>query len=205
MNHKRIAIDADGVLVDYNSVYPIVWKKAFGTDLQVIQPHCYHAKDQFGVDLSDPALKTRFYDAFDADVWSSMPALPGAVEATHLLSQAGYELVCVTSMPSEFTEARQKNLIALGMPISRVFATGRDRSKDYINPKKEVIDSLQPLYFLDDLLENFKHLSPGVHHGFIDYGKHNSPNEVLRSLQLHHTRHDSLLDFANWLLIKENY
>lgn len=202
MTRKIIAIDADGVLVDYNKAYPLAWKKAFGTDLITLKPHCYHAKDEFGTDLSDPDKKAKFFEAFDSDIWASMPALDGAVEATQRLHQAGYELICVTSMPSQFQAARRHNLALLGMPFSNVFATGRDRSKDQNNPKKEVIDELKPLYFVDDLLENFKHLSPGVHHAFIDYGKHNSPNESLKSENLHHTSHPSLLHFTDWLLNK---
>ena len=194
-----LAIDADGVLLDYNRAFASVWQSVFGVHLTEVLPNAYHAREQFGVDMSDEEVKTRFYRAFDEKAWSSMPALPGAVLATQRLAREGHTLICVTSMPAEFRAARLKNLRALGMPFEEVIATGRDRSLDQNNPKKQAIDALRPDFFVDDLLENFKDLNPGVHHAFIDAGKKNSPNTHWVGSSLHHSTHVSLLNFADFL------
>ena len=65
------------------------------------------------------------------ELWESLPAMPGAVEACLRLDDAGYELVCVTALESRFQKARLNNLKALGFPIRRVITTGHqegDRS-----------------------------------------------------------------------------
>lgn len=99
-----LAIDADGVLLNYNSAFASVWSKVFSVQLTEVLPNAYHAREQFGVDTSAQGRKKQFYNAFDTGAWRSMPELPGAVETTQRLAGAGHALVCVTSMPAEFRE-----------------------------------------------------------------------------------------------------
>lgn len=59
----------------------------------------------------------------DEDFWSTIPAIPGALEACELLTGLGYELVCITGLDERFSRARAQNLQSLGFPIARVVTT----------------------------------------------------------------------------------
>jgi len=118
-----------------------------------------------------------------------------------MLHEAGFELVCVSSMPQRFQESRLQNLQDLGIPIERIFATGRD--EDGNNPKKDIIHELAPVFFVDDLLENFRDIHDAVHKVWIDYGKKDSPNIEVVSQGLHNSTHGSLLSFAQELLSQD--
>lgn len=173
--HKRIqmkdilAFDGDGVLIDYKSGYRKIWKMCFGEDLTVKKPS-YHATTHFGV--QNPDKKSHFWKLFHHHGWQIMEPEPGAVEACQELHDAGFEIVCVTAMPSQYQEHRLKNLRRLGFPIEKVIATGT--AKTY-NPKKEAIDELKPLFFVDDDAYKLKDLSCSTI--LIEPHFHDSPNQ----------------------------
>ena len=194
---KLIALDCDGVLLDYNLSYPAVWKRAFGTDLVQRDVRYYHADRVYGVDLSDPQVKARFHAAFDAEIWQSMPALPGALQACHDLVRSGHELVCVSAMPAEFVPARRSNLQALGFPIEQVVATGPQGS-DGGNPKRDPLARLAPCAFVDDFARNFAGLPGPLHKALIERGHEDSPNIGLPGW--HDSQHRDLQGFADYWL-----
>lgn len=193
-DNNLIALDCDGVLLDYNAAYPGVWRRAFGEELPPRNPACYHAAGAFGVKFTDPEVKARFYNHFDEEAWSTMPSLPGALQACHRLVELGFELVCVSSMPSEFAAARLTNLRALEFPIDTVIATGRHAQA--ANPKLEDLNRLQPVAFVDDLAHNFAGLPPGIHKALIERGHVDSPN--LGYASEHDSQHTSLSDFVDY-------
>lgn len=198
MTLKTIVLDADGVMVDYRAAFPGVYRKAFGKEITLVRPDAYFATNAYGL----PRLETgtpegdKFFSHFGDEDWAALPALPGAVEACHLLHGAGYRLVCVTSMPSRFVEARRRNFETLGLPLSGMVATGRHGQG---NPKLEAIHDLQPVAFVDNLATNFEGLSAGVHTALIEYGDYDSPNRLLDLSEVD-TAHASLLAFAHWWL-----
>ena len=172
-SRRLLALDCDGVLLDYNAAFPGVWRAAFGTELKLAVPASYHASAAYGIEFRDDAHRVAFFAAFGEEAWSKMPALPGALEACMRLSKAGYELVCVTSMPVAFQAARVRNLLELGFPIETVFAVGRPGTD---NPKREVLNRLMPLAFVDDLAHNFRQVDPAVHKALVHGGEHDNPN-----------------------------
>ncbi len=36
---NAIAVDGDGVLVDYRKIFPEVWRTAFGSEIEMVSPH----------------------------------------------------------------------------------------------------------------------------------------------------------------------
>jgi beta-phosphoglucomutase-like phosphatase (HAD superfamily) len=43
INHKPIiALDCDGVLLDYHTTYAQIYEKAFGKQLTIVSPNSYH-------------------------------------------------------------------------------------------------------------------------------------------------------------------
>jgi hypothetical protein len=201
MKKRIFALDADGVLLNYNRAFPGVYQKAFGKPLELIRPDAYHATNAYGLTLAKGTPEyDQFYAHFGYEAWSTMPVYDGVVEACHALHQAGYTLVCVTSMPPEFEQARMENLRAHGLPFEQVIATGRYKG---INPKLEVLQQLQPVAFADDLAHNFHGLDGSVHKGLIDYGNYDSPNRTL-DLSVADSTHSSLLEFVTWWLANKH-
>ena len=155
MTSLLIALDADGVLLNYNDMFGKVWNKATGATISCVEPRAYHATNYWGVEK--PHKEHPFWDVFDKEGWNTMFAMEGAVEACQMLVNAGHKLVCVTSMPAHRQADRLANLKALGFPIDEVIATGHceDRLR---NPKKEAIERLGPDWFVDDELRKLKDL-----------------------------------------------
>lgn len=194
-----VALEADGVLVDYPFGYAEAWMRAFGERISVVNPTAYHATNRYGVKFESEAQMLHFFSHFTADIWESLPALPGAVEACEKLASAGHPLVCVTAMDREFARARHGNLLKHKFPIKQVYATGRN---DLGFSKLPALQALKPIALVDNLALNFAGLDSSVHKAFIFT---NAPDEPDHQLDIHKpdSTHGTLLDFANYWLTRK--
>lgn len=191
-----IALDADGVLLNYNQAFGALWSAHFGGDPLTVQDQtAYHATRYWGVEA--PERGDVFWDYFDKNGWRTMPAMEGAIEACKALVAAGHTLVCVSSMPEHRADDRLHNLQTLGFPIERMIATG-SRFGSTANPKKEAIEALKPDWFVDDELRKLKDLD-GVKLVLIDPGHSDCPNRG-QSRDFVHMVVPTLADFAKNLL-----
>lgn len=197
MTRPVIALDADGVLLDYNRAYAQVWERTFGVAPQERDPNAYWALDRWAVERLSGEAFERFRARFDETFWSTLPAMSGAVEAAHPLHDAGYTLVCVTAMPACFAEARQRNLRDLGFPIERVIATGNRAVSG--SPKAGVLADLKPVAFVDDYLPYFEGVAADIHTALVMREPNGSPN-VGPGLGAVRSTHASLSDFSDWWL-----
>jgi len=177
MPRPVIALDADGVLLDYHQAY---W-----------------SMDRFAVhELSGDELD-RFRSCFDWNFWATLRPMAGAVQACDALHEAGYDLVCVSAVKPEFQEARLQNLRECGFPIDRVMATANLGTG--ISPKATALHALRPVAFVDDFLPYFRGIPADTHAALVAREPNGSPN-VGKDLSLIHSRHASLADFARaWL------
>ena len=107
MGKQIIALDADGVLLDYNQAYPRAWERAFGVYPKEKDPDAYWALDRWDIKWLDGDRLDQLRAAFDAEFWETVPAMPGALEACNALQAAGYTLVCVSALQKQFASARQ--------------------------------------------------------------------------------------------------
>ncbi|MEX8193457.1 HAD family hydrolase [Comamonas guangdongensis] len=195
---KLIALDADGVLLDYNLAYASAWERAFGGRPQLRNPQAYWAMDRWTVEsLQGEALQS-FRRSFDAQFWSTVPAIAGAVQACEKLVAAGYELVCVSALKPEFAQARQANLQRLGFPIERVMATSNHAQPGH-SPKARTLAQLRPAAFVDDFLPYFEGVPAQIHAALILREQDGSPNQG-PGLQAIHSTHGNLAQFADWWL-----
>lgn len=96
---------------------------AFGVKPALRNPHAYWPMDRWDVPRLAGAGLEQFRAAFDDQFWSTIPAIEGALEGCWLLTEAGYDLICVTALEQKNLRARERNLRDLGFPISRVLAT----------------------------------------------------------------------------------
>ncbi len=192
---KTIAIDGDGVLLDYNAAYAKAWHKAFGELPELKNPNAYWALDRWTVKQVDGSELDRLRAAFDDEFWSTIPPIPGALEACELLVGLGYELVCVTALTERHLEARSRNLSSLGFPVSKVICTSNVATSQ--SPKANVLQALKPVAFIDDYAPYLVGVDPSIHLALIMRDPEGSPNhgELLR---LSHSQHPSLMDFASW-------
>ncbi|EYC50039.1 phosphate acetyltransferase [Hylemonella gracilis str. Niagara R] len=197
MSKGIIALDADGVLLDYGLAYASAWQKAFGVYPQERDPLAYWPMDRWQVERLEGDRLAQFRSAFDSNFWAAIPPVPGAIEACQLLASAGFELVCVTALPDEFRMARERNLQAHGFPIDMVHST--DNVATPVSPKADTLNALRPVAFVDDYLPYFVGVDAGIHRALITREVNGSPNsgELLAHID---SRHKDLLAFSRaWI------
>jgi beta-phosphoglucomutase-like phosphatase (HAD superfamily) len=200
MGKGIIALDADGVLLDYGLAYAVAWERAFGQYPRERDPQAYWPMDRWEVERLEGERLERLRRAFDEDFWASIPPVPGAVDACRALADAGHELVCVTALPEEFRAARERNLRLYGFPIDLVHATGHESTS--VSPKAETLKSLKPCAFVDDYLPYFVGVDGQIHRALILRGVNGSPNEG--PLMAHaDSQHEDLAGFVRcWLAVR---
>jgi phosphoglycolate phosphatase-like HAD superfamily hydrolase len=200
MVRPTIALDADGVLLDFHLGYAAAWRRAFGHRPVERDPLAYWPIDRWQVERLDPERRVHFRNFFDLEFWSGLPAVSGSLDACISLHDAGFDLVCVSALDAQYESARLQNLRALGFPIERVIATGNaegDRS-----PKVAAIESLQPVAFVDDYLPYFRGVPGDVHTALVLRAPNGSPN-IGPELKAVKSVHDDLAGFArHWLAVQ---
>lgn len=199
MRRPLIALDADGVLLDFHLAYAGAWERAFGSRPTELDPLAYWPMDRWQVPRLDSDHRARFRGYFDEHFWTTVPAVAGALEACHRLHDAGFDLVCVSALDADYEAARLRNLRDHGFPIERVYATGNaegDRS-----PKAEALELLRPEVFVDDYLPYLRGLPSELHCALILRAPNGSPNSG-PDLALASSIHDDLRAFASYWLAR---
>lgn len=190
-----IALDADGVLLDYGTAYAGAWAKAFGAMPALRDPNAYWPIDRWAVErLTGPRLDT-LRAAFDQEFWSTVPAIDGAVEACQRLVDAGYRLVCISALEDTYAEARRHNLETLGFPLEGFIATGGQDGD--VSPKAAAIRELRPVAFVDDYLPYHRGMPESVHKALILRDPVGSPN-VGSEMKNVDSQHEDLKAFTDW-------
>lgn len=177
-------IDGDGVMLDYNQAFKEHYEKIYNTKLTLKNPKSYLAVEMWGVgNMSKEEYHHFKTESAKLGIWENMPALPNSLEFVNELSQY-FTVWCLTSMPTEYEQARLKNLQRLGFPIEKVIATSRIGKE---NPKKRFVEELKPMYFLDDLLQNFVdiHAKNKTKLIYLDWKNENSPNKDYEHINPH--------------------
>ena len=192
-----IALDADGVLLDFHLAYAYAWQRVFGVFPAERDPQAYWPMQRWKVPRLGFLGKRRFRAAFDEGFWGTVPAIPGAVQACQRLEAAGYELVCVSALEERFEAARLRNLRSLGFPIEKVIATGnRDLGR---SPKADAVHEIGATAFVDDYLPYFRGLASEVHTALVTRAPNGSPNQG-PEMELVRSVHADLAGFVDhWL------
>jgi hypothetical protein len=192
-----VALDADGVLLDYHLSYRDAWARAFGAAPALKDSKAYWPMDRWQVHRLEGDDLERFRVCFDHGFWSTIPALDGAVEACRALDSAGYRLVCVSAISQAFQEARLQNLKDAGFPIDQVIATGNQLGDE--SPKAAAIRSLNAVAFVDDFLPFLRGMPQTTHTALVLREPNGSPNEG-PELSTVRSTHANLAEFAQWWL-----
>ena len=197
MKRRIIALDCDGVLLDYHLAYATAWERAFGVFPAEQDPLAYWPWDRWKVQRLNGEPLSRFRNQFNELFWQSIPALPGALEACKELVKARYTLTCVSAMHPQYHGARLKNLREHGFPIQELLATPVTRQD--INPKLVAIRRLHPDAFVDDYVPYMRQIPPHIHCALIDRGLHGGPNSGV-DMERVNSKHAGFADFASWWL-----
>ena len=197
MPRPLIALDADGVLLDFHLGYASAWQRAFGHAPTERDALAYWPMDRWHVERLDASRRDIFRAAFDEVFWTTVPAIEGAVQACQALHDAGFDLVCVSALDLEFEAARLRNLRDLGFPIKRVIATGNAAGAR--SPKADAITDLSPLAFVDDYLPYMRGVPKVVHTALVLRAPNGSPN-VGDDMALAKSTHLNLTAFADYWL-----
>lgn len=200
MNRKLIALDGDGVLLDYGAAYPHAWRRAFGVFPREIDPSAYWPLERWDVERLSGQRLDNLRRHFDEQFWSSMAAIEGAVDATLALRDAGYELVCVSALEPAFEQARLRNLRDLGFPIERVIATSS--AVNGRNPKAIALTALNPVAFVDDFLPYLLGLPARIHTALLRGHAAVSPDHGPGSESVQ-SKHRDLAAFTAWWLERQ--
>lgn len=201
-SNRIIALDGDGVLLDYHAAYRANWAKAFGSLPAIRDPQAYWPMDRYEVKRLDVAERAHFRQFFDEEFWSTVPAIPGALAACETLVAAGYELVCVSAVETRFEAARLRNLQDHGFAIDRVIAAPHVSGEAITSPKAAALQQLQPLAFVDDYLPYLRGIPAQIHAALILREPVGSPN-VGAELARANSQHADLADFSRWWLKKD--
>ena len=197
MARPLIALDCDGVLLDFHLGYASAWQRAFGHAPAERDPLAYWPMDRWHVERLDTSRRAQFRAAFDEHFWRTMPPLEGALDACHRLQSAGFDLVCVTALDFEFEAARLRNLRDLGFPIERVIATGNAEGER--SPKADALEALNPIAFVDDYAPYMRGVPGHVHTALVLRAPNGSPN-VGADMALAKSVHADLAGFTDhWL------
>lgn len=197
MSRPVIALDADGVLLDFHLAYAGAWQCTFGDYPAERDAQAYWPMDRWDVPRLGFLRKRRFKAAFDEQFWSSVPPIDGALEACQRLHDAGFALVCVSALEERFEAARRHNLRELGFPIERVIATGHRETRR--SPKADAIEAVGAKVFVDDYLPYFRGIPDGVHAALILRAPNGTPNVGI-DLAWVHSQHQDLPAFVDhWL------
>ncbi|MDO8777966.1 MAG: HAD family hydrolase [Burkholderiaceae bacterium] len=194
-----IALDGDGVLLDYNLAYATAWARYAGAHPTERDPHAYWHTDRWDVQRLTGERLAEFRAFFDAEFWASIPPIAGAVAACQRLHDQGHALVCVTALDENFAGARLRNLRAHGFPIERVYATGNQLGQQ--SPKAQVMDEIRPVAFVDDFLPYLAGIRGETHTALILREPNGSPN-VGPGLAAVGSRHADLAAFRAWWLAR---
>lgn len=193
-----IALDADGVLLDYHAAYRNAWYRAFQVMPEIKDKDAYWPIDRWSVRHLTGKELQHFRSYFNEQFWRTIPAIPGAVDACKSLREAGFDLICVSAIESQFQKARLENLINEGFSIKAVIAT--DGKDGEISPKVKSLLEINSVAFVDDFLPYHRGVPSTIHKALILRETNGSPN-VGDELKLIDSTHNDLSTFVKWWLI----
>lgn len=192
-----IALDGDGVLLDYHLAYQHAWLKAFGNLPEIKDPFAYWPKDRYDVRHLESNELDYFRSFFDDNFWANIPPINNAIDACYRLVDSGYKLVCVTALEHRYQSARFKNLRDQGFPITHVVTTSQTDGN--VSPKKAAVENLEAVAFVDDYLPYFRGLCGTVHRALILREPHGSPNQGAELSNVDSLHSDLMTFVMDWL------
>lgn len=157
---KRIALDVDGVLLDFMPAFDEAARIILGRDIVVNKDE--DQNDHYHLGLRVETTQDKVDEILEymqtSRMYANLKALEGAREAVKAIEEDGYEIYIVTALPEKAKEMRLENLAKeIGLIPKEIYCVGMGMSKE------EAIKKVNPDVFIDDRV---KYLSsvPFVYH-----------------------------------------
>jgi FMN phosphatase YigB (HAD superfamily) len=174
---KTIALDVDGVLLDFTRACDEYVKKNLG-----IEP----IKKLDGFNLNFISMKTRYGLGSDEDVlilldkmvadgfYKNIPALDGVKEAVDKIKSLDYKIIVITAIHDGAKNDRLENLKnILNLVPDEIYCVGMGKSKS------QIIKEVHPDIFVDDRMKYLKGGDKVFHSVWVDQEESQEGDETL--------------------------
>lgn len=157
---KKIALDVDGVLLDFMHSFDeaaeiVLGRKVVANQDENKMDH-YHLGKRVGTDDTTAANILEYMQT--SGMYARLRALPGAKEAVKAIKDDGYHITIVTALPDNVKEMRLKNLLdVLDLVPDEIYCVGMGQSK------AEALKKVNPDVFVDDRIDYLAN-APYVYH-----------------------------------------
>lgn len=138
------ALDADGVLLDFNGGFLQVAQEVLGRPLRQLS-NAYRMSPRYGITQAE-RNQVWLEMIHHPSGWRNLPPIPGAIEAVARLRAWGLRIQVVTAIPTALIDLRMANFEQHGLVIDGIDCVGDAPSKrPFLIPRR-------PLMFVDDRL-----------------------------------------------------
>ena len=174
---KTIALDVDGVLLDFTKASDDYMKKHFGKEPIILI-------DDFN--LSITSMQKRYGLNSDKDVlllldemvangfYKNIPAFKGVKEAVEKIKEKNFKIVIITAIHDGAKEDRLVNLLnEVNLIPDEIFCVGMGKSKS------QIIADLKPDIFVDDRMKYLKGGDKVFHSVWVDQEESQDGDETL--------------------------
>lgn len=146
-SNKRctVALDCDGVLLDFVSHFKNIGHAALGRPLEDLC-NVYDLTKRFGLSNDE---RSKIMNLLNTDSgWSDLPDLPGAISSAISLQEAGHRVIVVTAIDEAHKMSRLFNLATYGFRPDEIYCIGSHSG----HTKADVYKEEQPHAVVDDRL-----------------------------------------------------
>lgn len=174
---KTIALDVDGVLLDFTKACDEYVKKNLGID---------PIKKLDGFNLNITSMQTRYGLSSDEEVlillnkmvadgfYKNIPAFEGVKEAVDKIKSLGYKIVVITAIHDGAKDDRLENLEKfLNLIPDEIYCVGMGKSKS------QIIKEVHPDIFIDDRIKYLKGGDKVFHSVWVDQEESQDGDETL--------------------------
>lgn len=137
----KIALDADGVLFDFDQSWRLCAQRVLGRDLPTVAP-CHDLEKRFGLQKGEVHKVWSVWNMTHG--WRRVIPIVPAIEATLAALDMGHEIFVVSRLPSsQAARERRDSMDRWGLLRVTLIPV-------YGESKKEALQELRPHFFADD-------------------------------------------------------
>lgn len=160
---RPIAVDCDGVILDYDAPFSVVAQDVLGRPVQR-QNRIYELDVRYGISSEELDQVFAAYRTHPQGL-RGLPMLEGAADVLRALRQMGHPLHMVTGIDEENSPQRRENLALYGIEMDEIHCVGAGRKS-----KADVLRRINPGMFFDDRLHLLAEADNVPHRVWIDHG-----------------------------------
>lgn len=159
-NQPTIALDTDGVTLDFVPTWHRVAEQVLGRNLKEMNPASYSMHKKLNITKAEGDLV--WAEFYRNGSLAQLAPVPGAVEAVIEL-KLHYNLVAVTAIDPVYTKLCEQNLADHGMAMP-VVAVGMSGCK------RETLHRIRPILYVDDMVHHLKTAPTSTHVVWLNTG-----------------------------------